>query len=526
MGLVCSKMETCCAMVKRSENRARILTSKFESSDLLALPAAAFEEDDAGGSDEAFSDDDGPKDAVGMQTERNRQEIGQGNFQEPEAEEIHDGGSDGIARAVEGLKHDHAIGVADVAVAENAQAGDGQRNNERIICEEANDRFSEDDEEDADDTEKDHVVKAGAPDGSFRALGLFGAEVLADESGGGVAEAPAWHEDEYEDADGDGVTGEGSGTKDADDAHEADPTGVGDGELQDASERDAQKAKQDAEVKMNLAAQDADALGAAEKAIKLIEYADAAAGEGCKSRASHPKFWKRSPAKDEARVEDEIDDVGDPQQTHGDGGVTCAAEDSVVEKEHHDGGAAAEGDAGVAGADGNDLRGSTHQAKQVRGVEETRSADNGGDHESNDDGLNACDGCAGGIFFADAASNHGGCGKAEAEANGHDETEKRLGEADGGDGVGAETADPENVDDSEKGFQDHFHNHGNGEEENGAIEIAGGEVLVRAAEGFADGAPERGRRGGNSLFRGHIDLYVLRGRFPGYRCADAAAAVK
>jgi hypothetical protein len=49
---------------------------------------------------------------------------------------------------------------------------------------------------------------------------------------------------------------------------------------------------------------------------------------------------------------------------------------------------------------------------------------------------------------------------------------------------------------------------------------------VRAAEGFADGAPERGRRGGNSLFRGHIDLCVLRRRYPGYRRADAVAAVK
>ncbi len=126
--------------------------------------------------------------------------------------------------------------------------------------------------------------------------------------------------------------------------------------------------------------------------------------------------------------------------------------------------------------------------------------------------MNACDGCAGGIFFADAASNHGGCGKAEAEANGHDETEKRLGEANGGDRVGAKTANPENVDDREKGFQDHFHNHGNGEEENGAIQVASGEVLVRAAKGFPNGAPNRRRRrGDSSLFRWHIDLYVLRG---------------
>src|SRR5713226_4014725 len=243
MDFICSKMEAFCAMLKHSENRARFLTWKIESSDLLALPAAAFKEDDAGGSDRAFGNDDGPEDAVGMQTKRNRQEIGQGNFQEPEAEEIHDGGSDGVACAVEGLEHNHAIGVADVAVAENAQAGDGQRNDERIAGEETDDRFGEDDEEEADDTEKEHVVKAGAPDGSFGALGLFGAEVLADEGGGGVAEPPTRQNDENDNANGDGVAGEGCGAEDADDTDEADPTGVRDEELQDASKGDAQEAK-------------------------------------------------------------------------------------------------------------------------------------------------------------------------------------------------------------------------------------------------------------------------------------------
>src|SRR5437879_12263274 len=98
-----------------------------------------------------------------------------------------DRGSDGVTRAVEGLEHDHAIGVADVAVAENAQAGDRRRNDERIAGEETNDRFGEDDEKEADAAEKNHVVKAGAPDGGFRAFGLPCAEVLADEGGGGVA---------------------------------------------------------------------------------------------------------------------------------------------------------------------------------------------------------------------------------------------------------------------------------------------------------------------------------------------------
>src|SRR6266446_246998 len=515
MGLVCSKMETCCATVKHSENRARFLRYKFESSDLLALPAAAFEEDDAGGSDEAFSDDDGPKDAVGMQTERNRQEIGQGNFQEPEAEEIDNGRSDGIARAVEGLEHDHAVGIADVAVTENAEAGGGQRNDGGVVGEQAHRGLGEKDEENADGAEKSHVPKAGAPDGSFGAFGLLGAEVLADKRGGGVAESPARQDDENEDADGDGVAGQRSGAEDADDAHEADPTGVRDEELQDASERDTQEAKQDAKVDANLAAKDADAFGAAEQAIELIEHANAATSERGEGRAGDAELGERSPAEDEARVQYEIDDVGDPEQAHGDSGVTRAAEDGIVEEEQHDRSAAAEGDACVAGADRNDLRGSAHQAKQIRPVKQTRKADDSGDRESNGDGLNAGNGCAYGIFFADAASDHGGGGKAEAKADGHDEAEERFGKADGGDGVRAQTADPENVNDGEEGLEHHLENHGNGEEENRAIEIAGREVLMRATQGFAYGAPELGRRRSHyCLFERHLNLYVLRGRYP------------
>jgi hypothetical protein len=407
----------------------------------LALPAAAFEEDDADGGDGAFGDDDGPEDAARVHAEGDREEVGQGNFQEPEAEEIHDGGSDGVSRAVEGLEleHDHAVGVADVAVAENAQAGDGQRDDGGILREKANDRLGEDDEEEADEAEKDHVVQAGAPDGSFGALGLLGAEILADECGGGVAEAPTGHESKDEDADGDGVAGECGRAEDADDAHKADPTGVGDRELQNAGERDAQQAPEDAEVEMDLAAEDADALRAAEETIELIEHADAAADEDGEGGSGDAEFGERAPAEDEAGVENEIDDVGDPEEAHSDGGIACAAEDGVVEKKQHDGAAAAEGDARVAGTDGEDLRGRAHQAKQVRRVEETRNADERGDRESNGDGLNACDGGASGIFFADAAGDHGGGGKteAEAEADGENQTEERFGEADGGDGVRA-----------------------------------------------------------------------------------------
>src|SRR5260370_2088109 len=347
-----------------TQKMARSLARKIWISDLMDFPGARFEQNDGDRRDGGFGDDDGPKDAAGMHSNGDRQEVGQRNFREPEAEEIHNGGRDGVASGVEGLEQDDAVGIADVAVAENTQTGDSQRDDGRIAGEETNDRFGEDDEEEANDAEKDHVVKAGAPDGSFGGLGLLGAEVLADEGGGGVAEAPARHEDEDENADGDGIAGQGGGTEDADDAHEADPTGMGDNKLQDAGERDAKEAKQDAEVETDLAAKNADTLRAAKETIELVQHADGAAGESGESRSGDAELGERPPAENEARVEDEIDDVGDPKQAHGDGGVTGAAEDGVVEEEHHDGSAAAEGDACITGADGNDLRGCTHQPKR------------------------------------------------------------------------------------------------------------------------------------------------------------------
>ena len=101
--------------------------------------------------------------------------------------------------------------------------------------------------------------------------------------------------------------------------------------------------------------------------------------------------------------------------------------------------------------------------EQFRREEKAWHADEDGDCQTDGDGLHAGDGCALGIFFADAAGDHGGGRQAEAEADGEDQAEQRFGEADGGDRVGAQAADPENVDYREQRFQDHFEDHGNGQ---------------------------------------------------------------
>ena len=84
------------------------------------------------------------------------------------------------------------------------------------------------------------------------------------------------------------------------------------------------------------------AFRATHQAVELVEHADAASGESGQRGAGDAETRKRAEAENEARIENEIDDVRDPEQTHGDGGVAGPAEDGVVEKQQQHGEAAAE----------------------------------------------------------------------------------------------------------------------------------------------------------------------------------------
>ena len=93
------------------------------------------------------------------------------------------------------------------------------------------------------------------------------------------------------------------------------------------------------------------------------------------------------------------------------------------------------GDARVSRADGYHAWRSTHPLQEFWREKHTRQPDDEGDHEAEHDRLHCGDGCAFGIFFADAARDHRGCGHREAEADGEDEAQHRLGQTDRCDGV-------------------------------------------------------------------------------------------
>ena len=121
--------------------------------------------------------------------------------------------------------------------------------------------------------------------------------------------------------------------------------------------------------------------------VELVEHADAAPGERGQRRAGHAHVRERPEPEDQARIEDEVDDVRHPQQPHGDRRVACAAKDRVVEKQHDDGAAAAQRNARVARAAGHNGRRSAHQPQQVRRKDPGRNAQRQRDQQAEHDRL-------------------------------------------------------------------------------------------------------------------------------------------
>src|SRR5579885_1245305 len=231
--------------------------------DFLQFPAAAAKKQDAGGGDRGFHDDDRDGNAVDLHPHRNGEEIGERYFEQEKAKEVDNSRRNGVARAVEGLQHHHAVGVADIAVAQDPQRGRGQRDYRWILREKPHDRRRKQEKEDADAAEEKHVVKASAPDGFFGAVRPLGAEILADQRRRGIAEAPGGQHNENKNPYGDRVPGECRRTEDADDADQANPTCVCDGELQDAGQRDTQQPQEYAKVQADLAPQNTNAFSPA-----------------------------------------------------------------------------------------------------------------------------------------------------------------------------------------------------------------------------------------------------------------------
>src|SRR5258707_5467381 len=107
--------------------------SSRQKLNLLLLPSPLLEQHCACRSHRGLSDRNGKESSVRFHVQRNSQPISQWYLEQPEAKKINDGGSDRVARPIEGLHHHHEVGIAEISIAHDAQAGRSQRHNFGIM---------------------------------------------------------------------------------------------------------------------------------------------------------------------------------------------------------------------------------------------------------------------------------------------------------------------------------------------------------------------------------------------------------
>ena len=128
-----------------------------------------------------------------------------------------------------------------------------------------------------------------------------------------------------------------------------------------------------------------------------------------------PSAGKRPEAEDEARVEDEVADVREPEDAHRDRRVAGAAEDRVDEEEEHDHDVAAEHHGREPRARGDDVGSRAHEGEKARGQ---RGADDAEGDRERDAERNRLHGRARGplaVPLADPPRDHRGRGHREPD---------------------------------------------------------------------------------------------------------------
>src|SRR5436190_23865048 len=88
-------------------------------------------------------------------------------------------------------------------------------------------------------------------------------------------------------------------------------------------------------------------LCASAKHIKLQQHAYASSDACGYCSALHAHSWKRTPAKDKNRIQNKVHTVGQPKNSHRDGGIPSSSEYCIDDKDENDDGIAGEDAGGV-----------------------------------------------------------------------------------------------------------------------------------------------------------------------------------
>src|ERR1700677_5028977 len=114
-------------------------------------------------------------------------------------------------------------------------------------------------------------------------------KVLADEGGGGIAQSPRGQNRKDDDANRDGVRGQGGRTEKADNPDQPDPARLANQELQNSGDGYPHQAPKNRALEAHVAAQNTDTFRPHGEPVELVKDPDAASGKGGERRAGDPQ---------------------------------------------------------------------------------------------------------------------------------------------------------------------------------------------------------------------------------------------
>ena len=234
--------------------------------------------------------------------------------------------------------------------------------------------------------------------------------------------------------------------------------------------------------------------GATSEPVELIEHSDTPSRGRGEGRAVESQLREGSQAENETRIQNQVDPVGDPQRPHRRRCVSRAAKHRAVEEQEQDDSVRTQEQGRVLDTDGHDLFRRPHGPQEVGSGKEPGKADAHGQEETEQVDLNHHHGRGIGVFLSDPPGHHRRRRDAEPRSQGIHDDHQRLGETDGGDGIGTQPRHEKHVRQGEDGLHGHLQHHGHRQQHDPAVHADLRIVLIALGDRRPEGLEEAEER--------------------------------
>src|SRR5438270_14062000 len=166
--------------------------------------------------------------------------------------------------------------------------------------------------------------------------------------------------------------------------------------------------------------------------VKLKPDANTSSDAGGHRSPCNAKPGEWSKPANKAGIKEKINEVRQPENTHGNGCVSGTAKDRINEKKQEDDAGAAQHDSCVKRANAQNARPGSHPPKQFRSKRKRNGKDQDREPETDQNGLHSGFGSAILVMFTHPTRHHSGGAHAEPERDGHHEHQNTFSDANGG----------------------------------------------------------------------------------------------